>query len=172
MNIIATRPRIEADDHLTMALPKSPTNGHLPHIPEVTTILLVDDDEVDVMAIRRAFKTLRIGNPVITAQNGIEALHLLRGDNGCVKVPAPCLVLLDLNMPRMGGLEFLTELRDDPELCQTIVFVMATSSDNDDRTSVYQKNVAGYVLKQHTGRNFVDAIALVQHYLCMVELPD
>jgi CheY-like chemotaxis protein len=162
-----------ADADVEAAPPPKPRSlGRVPQIPEVTTVLLVDDDVVDVMAIRRAFKTLRIGNPVVTAQNGIEALHMLRGNNGCAKLPAPYVVLLDLNMPQMGGAEFLTELRDDPDLCQTIVFVMTTSAVDVDRRHAYRKNIAGYVVKNRSDRSFIDAIALLQHYLCTVELPD
>ena len=71
------------------------------------TVLLVDDDKVDTMAVRRSFQALNITNPVVEARNGIEALDRLRGNNGYEKVPRPCMVMLDLNMPRMGGLEFL-----------------------------------------------------------------
>ena len=91
------------------------------------TILLVDDDKVDAMAVKRSFRELKIANPVIEAHNGIEALERLRGENGHEKVPEPLLMLLDLNMPRMGGIEFLEELRRDPVLRRTLVFVMTTS---------------------------------------------
>jgi CheY-like chemotaxis protein len=138
----------------------------------VATILLVDDDEVDVRATRRAFTTLRITNPLVTARDGIEALDLLRGKNGRARLAPPYLILLDLNMPRMGGVEFLTELRDDSELCQTVVFVMTNSAASGDRMRAYQKNIAGYVLKQDMDRSFVDAIALLHHYWSMVQLPD
>jgi len=138
----------------------------------IATILLVDDDEVDLRAARRAFTTLRITNPLVTARDGREALDLLRGKNGRARLASPYLVLLDLNMPRMGGVEFLTELRDDPELCQTVVFVMTNSAAAGDRTLAYQKNIAGYVLKQELDRSFVDAIALLHHYWSMVQLPD
>ena len=97
------------------------------------TILLVDDDKVDTMAVKRSFRDLKIANPVIEAHNGIEALERLRGQNGYEKVPSPCLVLLDLNMPRMGGIEFLAELRLDPLLRHTLVFVMTTSEAEQDR---------------------------------------
>ena len=134
-------------------------------------ILLVDDDKVDVMAVKRSFRELKIANPVVEAGNGIEALERLRGQNGYEKVPSPCLVLLDLNMPRMGGIEFLQELRRDEELRGTLVFVMTTSSAEDDRALAYDKNVAGYVLKHHPGQSFLEAISMLEHYWRVIEFP-
>lgn len=134
-------------------------------------ILLVDDDKVDVMAVKRSFRELRIANPVIEARNGIEALEYLRGQNGREKIPSPCLVLLDLNMPRMGGIEFLEELRRDADLRGTLVFVMTTSAAEDDRTRAYQKNVAGYVLKHRPGQSFLEAISMLEHYWRVIEFP-
>ena len=90
---------------------------------DTVTILLVDDDKVDIMAVRRSFRDLKIANPIIEAKDGIMALERLRGENGYEKVPSPCLVLLDLNMPRMGGIEFLREVRDDPALRSILIFV-------------------------------------------------
>jgi CheY-like chemotaxis protein len=135
------------------------------------TVLLVDDDKVDTMAVRRSFMALNIANPVIEARNGIEALDYLRGQNGREKVPSPCLVLLDLNMPRMGGIEFLEELRRDADLRGTLVFVMTTSAAEDDRTRAYQKNVAGYVLKHRPGQSFLEAISMLEHYWRVIEFP-
>ena len=135
------------------------------------TILLVDDDKVDTMAVRRSFRELNITNPVIATRNGIEALECLRGENGREKVPSPCLVLLDLNMPRMGGIEFLGELRNDPLLRRTLVFVMTTSEAEEDRMRAYDKNVAGYVLKHRPGQSFLDAIGMLQHYWRTIEFP-
>jgi CheY-like chemotaxis protein len=136
------------------------------------TILLVDDDKVDTMAVRRSFRDLKIANPVVEARNGIEALERLRGESGCIKVKPPCLVLLDLNMPRMGGIEFLTELRDDPLLRRTLVFVMTTSAAEEDRLRAYDKNVAGYVLKHRLGQSFLDSINMLQFYWRVIEFPD
>ena len=135
-------------------------------------IMLVEDDEVDVMAVKRAFRELKIANPLTEAKDGIEALEMLRGVNGYVKIPRPLIILLDLNMPRMGGMEFLDELRKDPDLHRCIVFIMTTSADEQDRVRAYDKNVAGYVLKHDLGRSFLDAIAMLQHYWRVVELPD
>lgn len=134
-------------------------------------ILLVDDDKVDVMAVKRSFRELKIANPVIEARNGIEALEYLRGENGREKVPQPCLVLLDLNMPRMNGIEFLEELRRDENLRGTLVFVMTTSAAEDDRTRAYEKNVAGYVLKHRPGQSFLEAISMLEHYWRVIEFP-
>ena len=92
------------------------------------TVLLVDDDKVDAMAVKRSFRALGIDNPVVEAHNGIEALQRLRGENGHEPVPSPYLILLDLNMPQMGGLEFLAELRADARLRQALVFVMTTDT--------------------------------------------
>ncbi len=139
--------------------------------PDVT-ILAVDDDSVDTMAIRRSFKTLNIGNPIVEARNGIEALEHLRGENGCQKVPQPHLVLLDLNMPRMGGIEFLKVLREDPRLSRTLVFVLTTSGADEDRARAYDMNVAGYLLKHRTGSNFIDTISMLEQYWKTVNFPN
>lgn len=136
------------------------------------TILLVDDDKVDAMAVRRSFRQLKIANPIIEAHNGIEALDRLRGENGCERVPRPCLVLLDLNMPRMGGFEFLEELRNDPALRRTLVFVMTTSAAEVDRTRAYDKNVAGYVLKHRPGKSFLETIRMFESFWKVVSFPD
>jgi CheY-like chemotaxis protein len=135
------------------------------------TILLVDDDKIDVMAVRRSFRALKIANPLIEAHNGIEALEYLRGENGREKLPLPCAILLDLNMPRMGGFEFLDVLRGDEALRGTLVFVMTTSAVEEDRAVAYDKNVAGYVLKHRAGQSFLEAISALDHYWRVIEFP-
>lgn len=131
-------------------------------------VLLVEDDDVDVMNVRRAFKKNHIANPLWVAGNGVDALHLLRGD----EIPRERrLVLLDLNMPRMNGLEFLRELRADPELAGTPVVVLTTSDDERDRVDAYNLNVAGYILKPVTFLNFVEAMATLNKYWTLVEMP-
>lgn len=134
------------------------------------TLLLVDDDRVDTLAVRRSLRRLDISCPVVTARDGIEALDHLRGENGHVRIVSP-LVLLDLNMPRMGGLELLEELRRDPVLRPTVVFVMTTSSAPEDRTRAYANNVAGYMLKYQAGQNFEEAIGMLGNYMRVVEFP-
>ena len=101
---------------------------------KLVNILLIDDDEVDCMNVQRAFKKSSILNPLFIAHNGVEGLDMLRGTNGFPKVdPLPRIILLDINMPKMNGLEFLKELRADKELHNISVFVMTTSNDDRDR---------------------------------------
>ncbi len=117
----------------------------------VLNILLVEDDEVDVMNIRRAFKKGNIANPLYVAGNGLEALEMLRRE----QIPSSRrLVLLDLNMPRMKGIEFLRALRADPELSPTPVVVLTTSDAGRDKVEAYNLHVAGYLLKPVTFANF------------------
>ena len=139
---------------------------------KTVTILLVEDDKVDRMAIKRSFRDLKIANPVVEACNGIDALEFLRGENGREKVPTPCLILLDLNMPRMGGIEFLEVLRSDPSLHRMVVFVMTTSAAEEDRTQAYDKNVAGYILKQRAGQDFLELIGMLQLYWRVIQFPE
>jgi CheY-like chemotaxis protein len=131
-------------------------------------ILLVDDDEVDVMNVRRAFQRAHITNPLFVAHDGLEALELLRrGDFPCERR----LVLLDLNMPRMTGIEFLRELRADPALHATPVVVLTTSDDERDKVDAYDLNVAGYLLKPVTFGSFVDIMVALNKYWTLVEMP-
>ena len=135
---------------------------------KMLNILLVEDDEIDVMNVHRAFKKNNIYNPLWVAGNGVEALALLRGD----EIPRERrLVLLDLNMPRMNGIEFLRELRADAELKAVPVVVLTTSDDERDRVEAYQLNVAGYILKPVTLVNFVEAMATLNKYWTLVEMP-
>lgn len=97
----------------------------------LVTILLVEDDEVDVMNVKRAFKKNNILNPLLIARNGIEALDVLRDEE--LDQPKPKIILLDLNMPKMGGIEFLKEIRKDPVLHGISVFVMTTSNEDNDK---------------------------------------
>ncbi len=131
-------------------------------------ILLVDDDEVDVMNVQRAFTKANLTNPIHVAGNGLQALELLRsGTLGQHRL----LVLLDLNMPRMNGIEFLRELRADPQLKGTSVVVLTTSNEDRDKVEAYQLNVAGYLLKPVTFNTFVDLTSALHKYWTLVEMP-
>jgi CheY-like chemotaxis protein len=139
---------------------------------KMVNILLVEDDEVDVTNVRRAFKKNNIANPLHVAGNGLDALAMLRGEGGASAVSRERrLVLLDLNMPRMGGIEFLRELRADPELRATPVVVLTTSNDDKDRVEAYNLNVAGYILKPVTLTNFIETMATLNKYWMLSEFP-
>lgn len=134
-------------------------------------ILLIDDDEIDVMNVQRAFRKNNIINPLYLANNGVEALELLRGQGATIIPDARRLILLDLNMPRMNGLEFLRELRNDPDLHALTVIVLTTSDDERDKVEAYNLNVAGYMLKPVTFSAFVEAMSTLNKYWSINELP-
>ena len=132
-------------------------------------VLLVEDDHVDVMNVHRAFKKIHILNPLSVAGDGAEALDMLRSGS----VPTNrLLVLLDMNMPRMSGLEFLREIRADSSLKQLPVVVLTTSDDERDRIEAYKLNVAGYIVKPVTFLNFMEAMATLNKYWELVEMPE
>ena len=131
-------------------------------------ILLVEDDEVDVMNVKRAFEKNRIANPLYVAGDGLEAMRLLRSGS----IPEERrIILLDLNMPKMNGIEFLRELRADANLHLTPVVVLTTSNDDRDKVDAYNLNVAGYLLKPVTFINFAEVMATLNKYWTLVEFP-
>jgi CheY-like chemotaxis protein len=131
-------------------------------------LLLVDDDEVDVLNVRRALERSRITDEIWVAGDGVEGLAVLRG----TEMPRERrLVLLDINMPRMNGIEMLRELRADPELQMTSVVMLTTSNDDFDRIESFRLNVAGYLLKPVTFMSFVELMTALNRYWTLVELP-
>jgi CheY-like chemotaxis protein len=140
-------------------------SGHPVHV------LLVEDNEIDVELTRRAFKKRRIQNSLTVVSNGLEALQMLRGSNGYPQFPRPYLILLDVHLPGMNGTEFLHHLRQDPELQHSVVFVLTSSHDDQDRFAAYQLPVAGYMLKQRIGEEFFALPELLANYWRLVELP-
>lgn len=136
------------------------------------TILLVEDDDAEILLLQRALRHAKIANPVVSALDGVEALEHLRGTGGRDRIARPFLILLDLNMPRMNGIELLAELRNDPELADAIVFVLTTSDSDRDRCAAYAQNVAGYILKDNVGNDFLDLIAMLDGYWRVVEFPE
>lgn len=135
-------------------------------------VLLVDDDLVDRMAVLRGFSRAALDAEVQVASDGREALEILRSDDPKLRMEEPFLVLLDLNMPGMGGLAFLEEVRKDPTLRRTVIFVLTTSDSDEDRMAAYDHLVAGYVLKSKAGRNFEGLISMLQAYWSVVILPE
>jgi CheY-like chemotaxis protein len=130
-------------------------------IAENVNVLLVEDDDVDVEVVRRAFKKHNIKNPVYHAISGIEALDILRGKNQKEKLPHPYIMLVDINMPQMNGLEFLRAVRADEELKQSIAFILTTSARDTDVAAAYDLNAAGYFLKDNM-QNLVDLFSVYQ----------
>ncbi|NJK31382.1 MAG: response regulator [Deltaproteobacteria bacterium] len=134
-------------------------------------ILLVEDEDVDVMAVRRAFRSRRIANEMTVARDGVAALELLRGSEAKPPLPRPLIILLDLNMPRMNGIEFLAELRGDAELKDSIVFILTTSKADEDKAAAYDKHIAGYIVKSDVGGGFLALIEMLDSYWRIVEFP-
>lgn len=131
-------------------------------------ILLVDDDDIDVLTVQRAFRKNNIANLLMVASDGVQALEMLR--NGAVP-PENRIILLDINMPRMNGIEFLRELRADPALSSATVVVLTTSNEDRDRIQAYELNVAGYMLKPVTFTSFVESMAMLDKYWTLMEFP-
>ena len=130
-------------------------------------ILIVEDDLVDVMTIKRAFKQIGIVNELHIESNGEEALRYLNEIN-----ELPGLIILDLNMPKMGGIEFLREIRKDEKLKNISVFVMTTSNEDKDKVDAYNLNVAGYILKPLSMERFIEAVSTLNNYWKLCEFPD
>jgi CheY-like chemotaxis protein len=140
--------------------------------PKTVQLLHVEDDTICLMGLNRAFRTANIANPVCFAHDGIEALEMLRGTNARPRLPRPYLILLDLNMPRMDGIEFLKELRNDEALRKSVVFIMTTSDAAEDKAKAYDLGVAGYILKSNPANAFLATAALLDTYWKVVELPE
>jgi CheY-like chemotaxis protein len=137
-------------------------------IEALTNILLVEDDEVDIMNVQRAFKKNKITNPLYIARNGVEALAMLR--SGEIN-PPPKIVLMDINMPKMGGIECLKNMRNDNDLKALSVYIMTTSNEDSDKIHAYDLNVAGYIIKPIFFENFVSAVATLNSYWQLCEQP-
>ncbi|HRH76165.1 MAG TPA: response regulator [Cellvibrionaceae bacterium] len=133
------------------------------------TILLVDDDDVDAMSIQRTLKKQNLSNPLVRAHDGVEGLELLRR---LIKAGQRYIVLLDINMPRMNGFEMLTNVRADPTLASSLIFMLTTSQAEDDKAKCYQRNVAGFIVKKQSDNGFARLISMLHSYWGVVELPD
>jgi CheY-like chemotaxis protein len=126
----------------------------------------VEDDEVDVMNVKRAFSKNNIKNELFVAGNGVEALDMLRSSI----VPLPRIIILDINMPKMNGIEFLKHLRDDETLKNISVFVMTTSNEDSDKINAYNLNVAGYILKPLSFEKFITSVATLKNFWSLCEM--
>ncbi len=130
-------------------------------------ILLVEDDRVDIMTVQRALNKNDVSNPLYVARTGLEALAMLRGAD--VPKVQPALILLDLNLPKMSGIEFLKELRADPELRSLSVIVLTSSNEPRDRAAAFEYDVEDYIVKPHSFEEFAVAMATVLAYWSPVE---
>jgi CheY-like chemotaxis protein len=129
-------------------------------------ILVVEDDLVDVMTIKRAFKQVEISNPLQIEPNGEEALRFLDETKDL-----PGLIILDLNMPKMNGIEFLKIVRANSRLKNLPIVVLTTSKEQQDKLNTFDLNVSGYMIKPVDFNQFKDMIKTIHHYWELSELP-
>ena len=131
-------------------------------------LLLVEDDEIDQMTVQRALRDIHVTNRLDLAGDGEQALAHLRAP-ACER---PGLILLDINMPRMNGIELLRELKRDTELRRIPVVVLTTSDEDQDRLDSFDLGVAGYMRKPVDYRQFVDVVRTIDMYWTLSELPE
>jgi CheY-like chemotaxis protein len=130
-------------------------------------ILLLEDDDVDAMTVKRALRDIKVINELIVAENGEKGLAYLRNSD-CER---PCIILLDLNMPRMNGLEFLQVVKQDLELRRIPVVVLTSSREEQDRVESFDLGVAGYMLKPVDYQQFVEIVRAIDLYWTLSQLP-
>ncbi len=130
-------------------------------------ILLVEDDQVDVMTVKRALKEIRVTNPVVNMENGEEAVKYLQDAEN----EKPCIILLDLNMPIMNGIEFLQVVKQDMLLKRIPVVVLTTSEEQQDKIKSFDLGVAGYMAKPVDYRQFVEVMRTLDAYWTISEVP-
>ena len=131
-------------------------------------ILLVEDDRVDVLTIKRALKDINVTNPLEIAGNGEEALEFLREKSN----PLPGIILLDLNMPKMNGVEFLGVVKKDNLLKRIPVVVLTTSHEEQDKLDTYDLGAAGYMIKPVDYKKFVEVMRTIDLYWTLNEFPE
>jgi len=129
-------------------------------------ILLIEDDHVDVLTTRRALNEIDVPNPLVVCENGEEGLAWLRAAS-----EQPCIVLLDLNMPVMNGIEFLEHVKRDARLRRIPTVVLTTSDEHEDKLRSFDLGIAGYMAKSVDYRHFVEVMRSIDLYWTMSELP-
>jgi len=130
--------------------------------------LLVEDDRIDAMTVKRALKDLKVTNQLVHTVNGEEALDYLRNESN----KKPCVILLDLNMPKMNGIEFLKIAKGEEELKKIPVVVLTTSREEQDVTESFNLSVAGYMVKAVDYKKLTETIRTIDLYWTLSELPD
>jgi CheY-like chemotaxis protein len=142
-------------------------DGHKP-----VDVLLVEDDEGDVLMTREAFEFYKIRNPLHVVTDGEQALQFLRRTGPFADAPRPGLILLDVNLPRVNGLEVLAELKQDPQLLLIPVVMLTTSKAEEDILRSYKLHANAYVSKPVDFENFLAAIRQIDDFfLALVQLP-
>ncbi|MFC1478344.1 response regulator [Candidatus Margulisiibacteriota bacterium] len=139
--------------------------------PQRVNVLMIEDDDVDFMGIKRIFKESHISSQLHRAKDGHEALAMLRGEGGHKALGRPYLILLDIKMPGMDGIEFLKEVRRDPEHKSAIIFIFTTSKHDEDRVAAYKYNVAGYITKSGFGNTLINTLQMIDAYCREVDFP-
>lgn len=134
------------------------------------SILLVEDDQMDVMNVQRELRKHEVNVPLHVARNGREALNMLRGENGQARIPLPSVIILDINMPRMNGLELLEELRSDPDFVGLNVFITTTSDLETDRLKAQDLAVSGYIIKPLNFDSFGEGGSTVDGFSLFLDL--
>lgn len=135
------------------------------------TVLLVDDDDVALEGVLRSFRTHKVPCRTLTAEDGAEALAILRGAHAEKRLQTPVIVLLDVNMPGMDGFQFLEAVRQDAALRRTVVFMLSTSARDQDRSRAYDDHVAGYMVKSAVGPQFSRLAQFIREYAHTQQLP-
>ena len=130
-------------------------------------VLLLEDDSVDAMTVKRAMKDLDVKNALVRVLNGEQALEYLHNKSNA----EPCVILLDLNMPKMNGIEFLRIAKSDPILKCIPVVVLTTSRADQDKLACFDNSVAGYIVKPIDYKGFLDAMKILNLYWTLSELP-
>jgi CheY-like chemotaxis protein len=130
-------------------------------------LLLIEDDQVDVMTIRRALKEIHVANAVVHRENGEDAIAYLRDPAN----EKPCIILLDLNMPIMNGIEFLQVVKNDDQLRRFPVIVLTTSEEQQDKLNSFNLGVAVYMAKPVDYRQFVEVMRSIDLYWTISEIP-
>ncbi|PCJ56399.1 MAG: two-component system response regulator [Planctomycetota bacterium] len=138
---------------------------------KTVNFLVIDDDDVDREAVRRQFQKTNTSFLINESENGTEALEFLRSKDQEYFINNPTVILLDLNMPKMGGIEFLKHIRNDSKLNKLIVFVMTTSDDENDKYQFYNLNIAGYIVKEKLKKGVENTILILDTFWEIIEMP-
>lgn len=141
----------------------------MPTSSSTVKIVLVDDDYIDTECVKRSLKKLEVSNPLLVARDGMEALDILYGSGEQLLSDGPFFMLLDINMPRLNGLELLEELKIRGDLNKFAVFILTSSSLEEDVARAYTYNVCGYIIKKNAGNSFIDAVELAKNYINIIE---